>query len=370
MKPIPVIVAAADSASWPASLSVPGSAALVLKRVADLIDLHSSTAVLRPQMVLVDIDLPGAAASDFGSLAALGCQALAVGAGDDSRHRDVAASWGVALIDAAPAALAEQLRRPDHVSPHEPPRRRGRVIAVCGPAGAPGVSTVAANLAAELPGDPVLIDADPAAAAQAFIFGARAEPSGLLAALARSGAGVIDADSWRACLVEAPGGVRLATGTADAAALAGFADGLLAVTDASRDTAAATVLDCGSGELPGWGSKAVADADCVVVVAAPTALGIHRLTRWWSLHRPVLSGEVVLAWNRVGGSGTSALGADPVVRLREASALAGAGVGFAVLPEDDVAAAAMNRRPGPLAVVAADSALRAAVRDLAGRWSP
>ncbi len=366
MRPVPTVIAASGSAAFAETLRRPGSGFLVLRQTADPVELVSAATVLRPALVLVEVDCPEVAGV-VGELSQSAALVLAVGSPAAATHRDAAQSWGLPLTDGSPPELARLLSSRPAAVGAAAPSARGRVVAVCGPAGSPGVSCVAGNLAAELPGESILVDADPGAAAQAFIFGARAEPAGLLAALARSRAGVIDRDSWLSCLTPVAGEVLLATGTADGAALAEFADGLAAVADASRRCAAATVLDCGSGDLPEWGARAVADAEAVVVVASPTALGIHRLSRWWSVHRPVLSGSVVLAWNRVGGSGSSALGPDPVARLREASALAGAGVGFAVLSEDDDAAAAMNRRPGPLVDVAPDCELRSGLRDLAAR---
>lgn len=364
MRPVPVVAAVGGQGARVAPLKRPDSGFLVLRETDDPVELVSAATVLRPDLVVVAADCP-LPPETISELRATGVRVVAVGSPDDPVHTDRAEAWGVLLTGGSAAELAD-CAADGAARPPEP----GRVVAVCGPAGAPGVSTVAANLAAESPGDAVLVDADPGAAAQAFILGARAEPAGFLAALARSQTGVIDAIGLRSCLVPVAGDVLLATGTSDAAALAVFAGNLVAVADAGRRLAATTVLDCGSGDLPEWGSRAVADADAVVVVAAPTALGIHRLTRWWSVHRPVLSGSVVLAWNRVGGSGGAALGPDPAARLAEASTLTGAGVGLALLPEDDRAAGAMNRTPGPLALVAPDSPLRESLRDLAAMVVP
>lgn len=364
MRPVPVVAAVGGQGARLAALKRPDSGFLVLRETDDPVELVSAATVLRPDLVLVAADCPLVPAT-LSELRATGVRCVAVGSPGDPVHADRAESWGVPLTGGSVAELAGLAATGVGASAGP-----GQVVAVCGPSGAPGVSTVAANLAAEAPGDAVLVDADPGAAAQAFILGARAEPAGFLAALARSQTGVIDAEGLRSCLVPVAGDVLLATGTSDAAALAVFAGNLVAVADAGRRLAATTVLDCGSGDLPEWGGRAVADADAVVVVASPTALGIHRLTRWWSVHRPVLSGSVVLAWNRVGGSGGAALGPDPQARLAEASALTGAGVGFAVLPEDDGAAAAMNRTPGPLALVAPDCPLRESLRDLAAKMAP
>jgi len=78
----------------------------------------------------------------------------------------------------------------------------------------------------------------------------------------------------------------------------------------------------------------------------------------------VLGGRVLLAWNRLGGLGSAALGADPAQRLRQAAKLTAGDVATTYVAEDEEAAVAMNREPGPLRQVAPRSQLRREIRDL------
>ncbi|MBM7507261.1 MinD-like ATPase involved in chromosome partitioning or flagellar assembly [Nocardioides salarius] len=89
--------------------------------------------------------------------------------------------------DAVPAVAA-----PDEVAPEQ---GTGRVLAVWGPAGAPGRSTLAVALASELAGrrlPTLLVDADPQAGSIAQQLGVLDEVSGLLAAARLATAGVLE----------------------------------------------------------------------------------------------------------------------------------------------------------------------------------
>ncbi len=359
MRPVSVVVGADSESGWLKPLRRSNSEFLILRETTDSMELASAVTALRPEVVLVSVKFSGADSGLFSRLTGTGARCLLVGSTELPADRSRAESLRVALCDGSAEGIASALDQPEYLQ-----RGSGQVLAVCGPAGSPGISTVAANVAAETTSEAVLIDADPRSPSQAFLLGVREEPSGLLAALAQGQVGTIDRESWRMCLAPVAGEILLATGSSDQETLTSLAGTLPVLTEMSRECAEVTVLDCGSGDLSDWSAAAVARADGVAVVAAPTALGMHRLTRWWARHRPVLSGVVTLIWNGVGGLGVAALGADPVGRLREASALAGTGVGFAVLPEDEVAAAAMNREAGPLRVVASGCELREGLRSL------
>jgi MinD-like ATPase involved in chromosome partitioning or flagellar assembly len=75
-----------------------------------------------------------------------------------------------------------------------PATKAGRVLAVWGPAGAPGRTTVATTLAAALgrTGRTILVDADPYGGTVAQVLGVLDEVSGLLAAARLAGSGLLE----------------------------------------------------------------------------------------------------------------------------------------------------------------------------------
>ena len=359
MRPVSVVAGVDQNSHWLKSLRRAKSEFLVLRETFDPTELAGAAMALRPEVVLVSVGFSETEPWLLSRIKGLGARCLLVGSPDAIADQMRAEHLRIPLCDGSPQGISAALDQPDPLQ-----QNSGQLLAVCGPAGSPGVSTVAGNIAAETASESVLIDADPRSPSQAFLLGAREEPSGLLAALAQGQVGTIDRESWQMCLAPVAGEILLATGTSDHEALVSLSGTLPVLTEVSRECAELTVLDCGSGGLSDWSASAVARADGVAVVAAPTALGMHRLTRWWARHRPVLAGAVTLIWNGVGGLGAAALGSDPVTRLREASKFTGAGVGFAVLPEDGIAAAAMNRVSGPLRVVAPECELREAIESL------
>lgn len=359
MRPVPIIVAVMGEPWWLQALRKPDSGFLVLREVTEAVDLAAHVQALRPEGVLLDTSFRDGSPSLVKQLQAAGARCIAVGA-DTAANVLIAKEWGLALSHGETVSLRKLVQQPTAAR-----QGSGQIIAVCGPAGSPGVSTIAANVAAELPGLAILVDADPRAAAQSFILGAQEEPAGLLAALAQAQVGTIDEAAWVASQVSLANDLQLATGATDPAALSAVAGGLPVIVDISRDTAPYTVLDCGSGDLPDWLMGTVATADAVVVVALPTAVGIQRLARWRSRHDSVLADRVTLVWNRVGGLGSAALGDHPRDRLRQAADFAGINAAIMCLTDDDEAAVAMNREPGTLRQIAPRSHLRREVQRLA-----
>lgn len=358
MRPVPVIAAVAGEPGWLSALRKSDSGFILLREITDPVELAAQVEALRPQAVLLDTSFRGGSPALIARLAGAGSRCVAVGS-DSAANALIAREWGLLLSSGETAELRKLLQRSTSAR-----HGSGEVIAVCGPTGSAGISTVSANIAAELPGPTSLIDADPRAAAQSFLLGAQEEPAGLLAALAQAQVGTIDEAGWIASQVTVASELQLATGAADPAALSAVAGGLPVVVDVSRHTARHTVVDCGSGDLPDWLLGTVANADMILVVALPTALGMQRLTRWWARHSSALSGRVFLVWNRVGGMGSAALGEDPVDRLRRAATLAAGDVAMMCLAEDEEAAIAMNREPGTLRQIASRSLLRREIRDL------
>lgn len=223
--------------------------------------------------------------------------ALADDAGERARAQTLgldAVAWadGFEAVEAAVAPTAGA----------EPPdeRSRGRVVVVWGPAGAPGRTTAAIALAAELAAlgrRVALVDADTTSAAVAPALGLLDESPGFAAAarLARAGSLTVDELDRIAQLVQTSGGVvRVLTGIGRASRwpeLGG--DRVTEVLARCRDWAETTVVDVAaslerdeeiSSDLfaPRRHAATIAAleaADDVVVVASGDPVGVARLVR-------------------------------------------------------------------------------------------
>jgi MinD-like ATPase involved in chromosome partitioning or flagellar assembly len=184
---------------------------------------------------------------------------------------------------------------------------RGRVVAVWGPTGAPGRTTVAVGLAAALATtgrSTLLVDADPYGGAVAQHLGMLDESSGLLAAARHANSGTLTADRVRA-------GARGVTEHLDV--LTGLprpdrwtevrARNLTEVVDRAAEASDVVVTDAGFGadvasatSVPSPRSRdalvtaVLRAADEVVVVGAAEPVGLTRLARLLVDCRQVLDG--------------------------------------------------------------------------------
>jgi MinD-like ATPase involved in chromosome partitioning or flagellar assembly len=210
----PVLVAA-GGAGWEATaldrLARRGSAATLHKRCVDLTDLVASTSGGLARVALVSAGLPGLDADAVARLeqAGVGVVVVVDVGGDAARERlrrlgvrhlvpaDLGGLDG-ALGDAA--ARRAEVDLPD-VGPDLgmaqplPPEVTGRTVVVWGPAGAPGRTTLATGIAAELAHRDraaLLLDADPYGGAVAQHLGILDGASGLLAAARAANAGELD----------------------------------------------------------------------------------------------------------------------------------------------------------------------------------
>lgn len=192
-----VLVLAAGAAWEPVALQVLDRAAgiVVLKRCIDADDLLATAAAGQADVAVLDADAPGLDAETVALLRHHGVRPVAVVPEEEGARARVARA-GITRLVSDPAALPGAVSASDEpplsrVTP--PPPGGGRVIAVWGPSGAPGRTTVAIGLAAELARRAVatlLVDADPYGGSVAQQLGILDEVSGLLAAarLATTGA--------------------------------------------------------------------------------------------------------------------------------------------------------------------------------------
>jgi MinD-like ATPase involved in chromosome partitioning or flagellar assembly len=322
---LPVVTAVTD-AEWEADLagglSDGDHGVTVVRRCVDLGDLLAAAAAGLARAVLLSADLRRLDRAAVGRLHGTGVAAIGV-AGDEAGQRrlrdlgvasvlarDAPAAEVAGAVHAAVAALAQQSTGDTDLAwsgpgpapplaattePAVPPDRRavpagsGRVIAVWGPAGAPGRSTIAVNLAAELADlgrTTLLVDADTYGGTVAQLVGVLDEAPGVAAAcrLANSGhlevqvrprlqllSGITRADRWHELRSPA---VR-------------------DVLDLARAFADVTVVDCGfcleqDEELAydtaaprrnGATLTSLDVADMVIGVAAADPVGVARYVR-------------------------------------------------------------------------------------------
>ena len=180
---------------------------VVLKRCVDVDDLLASAASGQAEVAVVGLGAPGFDVPAVDHLRRHGVRAVAVcsgGAAALEAARVRGASIGVAAVvaDVDLDGLVDAVRRTAPVPPPPPdlagpadtgPDASGLVLAVWGPTGAPGRTTVAAGLAAVLAtrGPAVLVDADPYGGSVAQVLGILDEVSGLLASSRLAAAGTL-----------------------------------------------------------------------------------------------------------------------------------------------------------------------------------
>ncbi|MFF1382700.1 CpaE family protein [Arthrobacter sp. NPDC058288] len=264
------------------------------------------------------------------------------------------------------------------------PSGSGRIIGVWGPAGSPGRTLVAANMAGELAaaGNSVLlIDADSYGASVAGVLGLLDESAGLAQACRLADLGQLDADA----LLKVATPLALKTGTLQV--LTGItradrwtelrASALGMVFEKAREVADYTVVDTGfcleADEELSFDTMAprrnaatlrsLELADTVYAVGSADSIGVPRLVRGLSELEaavPQASPRVIL--NKVRAS---AAGRFPERQLREAWERYGPAEGIsAFLPSDSAACDAALLSGSLLLEAAPESALRQAIAEM------
>lgn len=249
----------------------------------------------------------------------------------------------------------------------------GRVVAVWGPAGSPGRTTVAigvADEAARLGVSTLLADADPYGGTVAPTIGLLDETAGLALASRDAAAGRLDSTLLAQRTRQVRPRLRVLTGLPRAGGWRELrAAGLPSVLDESRRLCALTVVDCGfcleqdeerAGPQRNGATLAVlAAADVVLCVGAAHPIGLHRLTRGLDELRAALPGVVPLVVaNRVTGTAAARDVAAALWRWGDIEA-------SAHLPTDSAALDAATRAGATLAEVAPASPMRRSLVDVA-----
>ena len=391
-----------------ARLDEPNAPLTVVRRCADMNEVLAIGATGRARAAVLDGSIRRLDTEAVQRLLAAGVAVVGVHPAGDTRGRTRLERLGItalvaddegapALMEASRRAIAELADRPvapgaaadprralpppaRPVTPAaDPVRSTGIVVAVWGPTGAPGRSTVAAGLADMLSGQghpTLLIDADVYGGVLASAFGVLDESPGLAGACRLAANGRLDAAGLAGLCWSLSPQLRLLTGIARAdrwpevrpTALGG-------VLAAARRLAPVTIVDCGfaieadeeisfdtlAPRRNGATLTVLDDADRVLVVGSADPPGMERLIRALAELAEILPSvrpEVVL--NRVRSSSAPADQARAALRRF-------AGITSAVeLPEDRAGTDAAWIRGVPLSVAAPKSPLRAALRPLSG----
>lgn len=283
---------------------------------------------------------------------------------------------------AAPVAAAGQVPRSSGAhTVTASPGAKGRIIAVWGPAGAPGRTLVAANIAGELAAEGhsvLLVDADSYGASVAALLGLLDEAAGLAQACRLADQGLLDADALLRIATTVPtkaGALRVLTGITRADRWTELrAAALTLVLERAREIADVTVVDTGfcleADDEIGFDSgaprrnaatlRSLELADTVFAVGAADSIGVPRLVRGLAELRaavPQAAPQVVL--NKVR---TSAVGRSPERQLRAAWERYGPSAPLsAFLPSDPAASDAALLSGALLLESAPESELRHAI---------
>ena len=268
-------------------------------------------------------------------------------------------------------------------SPGAPTGRPSRVIAVWGPHGAPGRSTIAVQLAVELSRAgrrTALVDADSVAPSLALVLGLGEDAPGLAAACRRAELGTLDVAelSRLSSPVETSGGtLEVLSGLNRPSRWPELGAGRVRATLAAcRNWTDETVVDVAAeldadddGLDPGAPARhaataaALLEADAVVAVLSADPLGVSRFIRAHAELRHVLGGTpVTVVANRVR---PGPLGIDARGQIRRTLDRFAGIDDVAFVPEDQRAADAAALHARAIADVSPRSPLVTAVRRIA-----
>ena len=319
-----VVLILESGAGWESSVLAllerePG--VVVLRRCVDVPDLLAAASAGQADVAVVALEAPGLDQAAVDHLRRFQVRPLAVvPAGPAEEHRLRAARLGVTAtvtddrLEELPAAVqAEDAEADaDTVVPDPldspPPPGDGRVVAVWGPAGAPGRTTVAVAVAAELAARgrrTTLVDADPYGGAVAQQLGILDEVSGLLAAARLAAGGMLEA---RFGSVQRAVGEHLTVVTGLprpdrwVEVRAGAVEHLLEVATAHGDVVVDTGFSLEPDPVGEFGSRpprnqmtmaALGQADEILVVGSADPVGLSRLARGLVELREVTAGAPV-----------------------------------------------------------------------------
>ncbi len=410
---LPVLTAAEGSA-WEAQLVVAleqgQHPVTVVRRCVDVVELLAVAAAGQAQAALLAAGLRRLDADAIDRLAAAGVAAVGVVTRGDVAAEDRLRAMGVlhivpadaeasvvasVIADAVasahdPTARSRTFADPTFSRPTLPPpasagapapTRRGSVVAVWGPTGAPGRTTVSIGLADELGRlgcASLLVDADVYGGVIAAALGLLDESPGLVAACRQASASRLDAVALAGLSWQLGPQLRVLTGIPRAERWPELrVPAIEAVLGAARELADFTVLDCGFNletdeELSydtmaprrnGATLAALDTADVIIAVGAADPVGVQRLIRGLAeLRDAEVAAPVWVVLNKVRAA---VVPGDPDAELRAALERFAGRSAAALLPCDQGALDAALRVGKTLGEAQPGSALRLALVELA-----
>ncbi|UIJ34595.1 hypothetical protein [Allobranchiibius sp. GilTou73] len=398
----------------------------VVRRCPDVADLLAVAQAGRAQVAVISPDLPGVRRSTLADLRASGVQLIGVFDPYDEVQERTLRQWAVprvvsvhdpralvAHVLAAAAGATSDPRAPagdvdaelallvgdpqgepdaaeddqsdkDNDQDHEDEPRGSGIIAVWGPVGAPGRTTVAVNLAAELAlsgRSAMVVDADTYGACVGQLLALLDEAPGIAAAMRLAEAGRLDVPSLAAVAPVVDPGFRVLTGISRASRWPEIReDALTEVLHTARAMVDHVIVDCAAPieedeELsydtlaPRRNAATLATlraADTVVVVGTADPVGLQRLVRALEDLRPVVRVDPTVVVTRVR---SSAVGSSPETKVTEALHRFAGVSDLSLVPEDRGAIDAALLAGRTLAAGPAHSPAREAIRALAARLS-
>jgi MinD-like ATPase involved in chromosome partitioning or flagellar assembly len=300
--PRPAVLVLAGGAGWESALlrALEQARIVVLRRCVDESDLMAAGSTGLARVAVLAAEHHGVDAEVVGHLLRHGVRCVAVGNGPeqvpDEAGRLLRLGVDEIVAPGPDAVVAAVLRVAAATDPTEAglpvevtpePLERRRVVAVWGPTGAPGRSTLAIALAAEVAAAGcrvVLVDADPYGGTVAQRLGVLDEASGLLGVARAANNGLLD-DAALLAACRRVDGIEVLTGLPRAERRVEVRPGVL---DAVLDQAARlapVLVDCGFGLEDDPSSRdrmsleALAAADEIVAVGAADPVGMTRLLR-------------------------------------------------------------------------------------------
>jgi MinD-like ATPase involved in chromosome partitioning or flagellar assembly len=283
---------------------------------------------------------------------------------------------------ADPGAALAPVEADTGTSPDEP--GPGQIVAVWGPAGSPGRTILAANIAGELAAEGktvLLVDADSYGASIAAVLGLMDESAGLAQACRLADQGLLDTEALKKVATPVAtkvGSFRVLTGITRADRWTELrASALALVLERARQMAEVVVVDTGfcleADEELSFDTMAprrnaatlrsLELADTVYAVGAADPVGVPRLVRGLAeLEAAVPQAAPVVVMNKVR---SSSVGRGPERQLQDAWARYGPASEIkAFLPDDGAAADAALLGGSLLLEAAPDSPLRRAIAEL------
>lgn len=407
MSSVPVLLAAPDLSYEPdlvSRLTRPDAPVIVSRRCVDAVDLLGAAASGSARVAFVSAGLPRIARDAVSRLTAAQVRVIGLAVdGDEAGARTLRALDipVVALptddLDSAVAALARAAQDPrpsaweysdtaaDSAASLDP-LAPGRLVAVWGPTGAPGRTSVAIALADESAraGQPaLLVDADTHGGSVAAHLGLLDDVSGIVVACRQADAGTLDATTLAGAARTIDGRLRVLTGITSARRWAELRPAALSrLWEACRATPGVTIVDAGFGlecdeELlhdtrsprrHAATLTALAAADAVVAVGSADPVGIDRLlVGLEDLQRVVPDTPVHVVVTRVR---RSVLGGDPEGQVREALRRHAGIADVTCVPDDRAAYDTCLREGRTLAEAAPRSPARGVLREFARRSTP